>query len=238
MQKKVADKGAAKKAKNTGVVGKVKKQGAENPDAENADSETNITNLVGAPLNNKNAVGNKVGPGEPLKNKRAVTTGEFESIFFTDDIIEESERPLLADSFNKYVSQLVLIKTEQARVKRIMHRIAVLKATPGGMVFESAIKNKSTVTTQYRKRNEDGELVDGRSNTVTEDSYSHVVVPVLAEITKLEDALTRVQGRLQRAIGVWHRMEMDDKKHVINKVKFKLYTQRLAGYVDLDELLG
>ena len=136
------------------------------------------------------------------------------------------------------MAQLVLIKTEQARVKRILQRIAVLKNTPGGMVFESATKNKSTVTTQYRKRTDEGELVDGSSNTVTEDSSSHVAVPVLAEITKLEDALTRVQGRLQRAIEVWHRMELDDEKRVIDRAKFKLYTQRLAGYVDLDELLG
>ena len=139
--------------------------------------------------------------------------------------------------FDKYVAQLTIIQGERIRAKRIFGRIAALKNTPSGMVFDSVTKNKSIVETQYRKRTGEGELVDGSSNTVTEDSSSHVVVPVLREILKQEDALTRVQGRLQRAIMDWHKMEMDDEKRIIDRAKFKLYAQRLSGYVDLDELL-
>ena len=235
--KKSQKKVATPEAEKTDKIGRGKNSRAEKSGGENTDSKTNTKKPGGQP-NNQNAAGNRGGIGGPKENKFALTTGEFESIFFTPDIIEEDERPLLKATFDKYVAQLVLIKTEQTRVKRIMQRIAALKSTPGGMVFESATKNKSTVTTQYRKRTEEGELVDGSSNTVTEEGSAHVAVPVFAEIVKLEDALTRVQGRLQRAIEVWHRMELDDEKRVIDRAKFKLYTQRLAGYVDLDELLG
>jgi len=247
--KRVADKVAAKKPKvskkvatskseKTGNGAEEKNFQAKKSGAESTEKKTNTPHPQ-ARFGNQNAAGNKGGKGGPVRNKFALTTGEFESIFFTPDIVEDDERPLLEVAFDKYVAQLTIIKTEQTRVKRIMQRIAVLKDTPGGMVFESATKNKSTVTTQYRKRDpESNELVDGSSNTVTEDSSSHVAVPVLQEIMKLEDALGRVHGRLQRAIEVWHRMEMDDEKRVIDRAKFKLYTQRLAGYVDLDELLG
>lgn len=208
------------------------------PDNE-SNNESNKTNTPHpqARFGNKNAYGNKGGKGGPKGNKFALTTGEFESVFFTPDIIDEDERALLEAPFNKYISQLVIIKTEQARAKRIMKRIAELKDTPGGMVFDSVSKSKSTTTTQYRKRDGDGQLVDGSSNTVTEDGSSHVAVPIRAAIKDLEDALTRVQGRLQRAIEVWHKMEVEDEKRIIDRAKFRLYTQRLAGYVDLDELL-
>ncbi len=39
-----------------------------------------IGNSSGAPAGNKRAVGNKGGPGGPPRNKKAVTTGEFETI--------------------------------------------------------------------------------------------------------------------------------------------------------------
>jgi len=235
---KVAKKVATSKYEKVGNGAEEKNIRAKKSEVESAETKTNTPHPQ-ARFGNKNAAGNKGGKGGPTRNKFALTTGEFESIFFTPDIVEDGERPLLEVAFDKYVAQLTIIKTEQTRVKRIMQRIAVLKDTPGGMALDSATKNKSVVTTQYRKRDpESNELVDGSSNTVTEDSSSHVAVPVLQEIMKLEDALTRVQGRLQRAIEVWHRMEMDDEKRVIDRAKFKLYTQRLAGYVDLDELLG
>ena len=137
----------------------------------------------------------------------------------------------------KYNEQSRIIKSLRIREMRMYARIATLKATPGGMVFDSVTKNKATTTTQYNKRDENGDVIPGSSNTVTEDSSSHVAVPVLAEIMKIEDALTRVQGRLQRAIEVWHKMELDDSKLAIDEAKLNLYRMRITGQLDLDFLL-
>ena len=187
-----------------------------------------------ARFGNKNAVGGKGGNGGPPKNKKALKTGEYETIFFTPDIFDEEEIAILDIEVNKYDEQSRLIKTLRIREKRMLVRIATLKNTDGGMVFDSVTKNKATTTTAYIKA--DGE--PGSSNKVTEDSSSHTAVPVLAEIMKIEEALTRVQARLQRAIEVWHKMELEDEKLTIDHAKLELYRQRITGQVDLDELIG
>ena len=187
-----------------------------------------------ARFGNKNAVGGKGGNGGPPKNKKALKTGEYETVFFTPDIFDEEEIALLYIDVNKYDEQSRIIKTLRIREKRMLSRIATLKNTHGGMVFDSVTKNKSTTTTTYTKASGD----KGGSNAVTEDSSSHVAVPVLAEIMKIEEALTRVQARLQRAIEVWHKMELEDAKLAIDHAKLELYRQRITGQIDLDELIG
>ena len=209
-----------------------------------------------ARFGNKNAYGNKGGKGGPLKNKFALRTGEYETIFFNENILDMDEMALLDIEVCKYNEQSRLVKSLRIREMRMYARIAALKNTPGGMVFDSVTKNKSTTTTgaarkcgrvatfdavkcteQYNKHDAEGEVIPGSSNKVTEDSSSHVAVPVLAEIMKIEDALTRVQGRLQRAIEVWHKMELDDSKLAIDQDKLDFYRMRITGQIDLDELV-
>ena len=197
-------------------------------------TETKTSKRMGPPFGNKNAVGGNGGNGGPPKNKKALTTGEYETVFFTPDIFDEEEMVLLNIEVNKHDEQSRLIKTLRIREKRMLVRIATLKNTLGGMVFDSVTENKSTTTTAYTKA--DGE--SGSSNTVTEDSSSYVAVPVLAEIMKIEEALTRVQARLQRAIEVWHKMELEDAKLAMDHAKLELYRQRITGQIDLDELIG
>ena len=187
-----------------------------------------------ARFGNKNAVGGKGGNGGPPKNKKAIKTGEYETVFFTPDIFDEEEMALLDIGVNKYDEQSRLIKTLRIREKRMLVRIATLKSTDGGMVFDGVTKNKSTTTTTYTKA--DGSK--GSSNTVTEDSSSHAATPVLKRIMEIEEALTRVQARLQRAIEVWHKMELEDAKLAIDHAKLELYRQRITGQIDLDELIG
>jgi len=194
---------------------------------------TNTKRRGGQP-GNRNAEGNRGGKGGPAGNKNALTTGEYETVFFTPDIFDEEEMALLDIEVNKHDEQSRLIKTLRIREKRMLVRIAALKNTQGGMVFDSVTKNKSTTTTAYTKADGD----KGSSNTVTENSSSHVAVPVLAEIMRIEEALTRVQTRLQRAIEVWHKMELEDAKLAIDHAKLELYRQRITGQIDLDELIG
>lgn len=134
----------------------------------------------------------------------------------------------------KYDEQSRLIESLRIREKRMFVRIATLKHTLGGMVFDSVTKNKATTTTAYTKA--DGE--PGSTNTVTEDSSNHTAIPVLAEVMRIEEALTRVQARLQRAIEVWHKMELEDAKLAIDQAKLELYRSRITGQIDLDELIG
>ena len=233
---KKRSKSSERSEKNPSNNGVAKNNESEVPEPKTA--ETNTKSRSAALIGNKNAYGNKGGKGGPHGNKFAVTTGEYETIFFPPDIVDAEELALMNVAVCKYNEQSRMIKSLRIREMRMYRRIATLKATPGGMVFDSVTKNKSTTTTQYNKRGEDGEVVPGSSNTVTEEGSSHVAVPVLAEIIKIEEALTRVQGRLQRAIELWHRMELDDAKLTIDQSKLDLYRMRITGQIDLDELVG
>ena len=50
------------------------------------------SNLSVTHLGNQNAVGNSGGPGAEEGNKRALTTGEYETIFF--DVLSEEEKSI------------------------------------------------------------------------------------------------------------------------------------------------
>ena len=64
------------------------------------------------------------------------------------------------------------------------------------------------------------------------------VDPASAErIAALEDALSRVTGRLQRAVEVYHRMAHDDERLAMDGKKLALYMQQFVGAIDLEKLL-
>ena len=180
-------------------------------------------------IGNQNAKGNRGGKGGPIRNKHAVKTHEYETIFWTADIIDDEERDLLNADYNKYVVQYLLVDTLKIREKRILQRIQELQSNINGMTFDSVTKTKNKTDTTYKKK--------GSSVTVEEDNISHVAIPNLKRIMELEEVLTRVQGKLQRAIEVLHRMEIEDKKLAIDLEKLELYKQRITGQIDLDELL-
>lgn len=56
-------------------------------------NKNSVGNRGGAPTGNKRTVGNKGGPGGPLRNKKAVTKGEYETIWM--DAFEEDEQDLV-----------------------------------------------------------------------------------------------------------------------------------------------
>ncbi|GIO97753.1 hypothetical protein J14TS5_28390 [Paenibacillus lautus] len=67
-----------------------------------------VGNSSGAPAGNKRAVGNKGGSGGPPRNKKAVTTGEYETIWL--DALEDEERELL--EMNEYIARHFLLKLD------------------------------------------------------------------------------------------------------------------------------
>ena len=196
---------------------------------------------VGGPKGNQYAAGNKGGKGGPRRNKHALTTGEHETIFFniffTADILDEEERRLLNVDYDKYILQCLLLDTLTIREKRILKRIRDTEITPGGMVFDSVTKTKGSGCTHTLNRNKGGDERSENEMTISQDNSSHIAKPAIKRVMELEDALTRVQARKQAAIGQLHRMEMDDKRLLMDKDKLKLFKQRISGRIDLDELL-
>ncbi|MHB1681605.1 MAG: phage terminase small subunit [Bacilli bacterium] len=139
----------------------------------------------GAPKGNRNTVGNIGGLGGPIGNKKAVTTGEHETIWF--DTLEPEERALYA-SVN--TGTLVQIEQElrllEIRERRMLQRIADAK---NGMADPA-----TTVVTGTDRQGP----IDARTEQ-QESRYERIL--------RLEDALTRVQEKKLKLLDLQHKIQ-------------------------------
>lgn len=156
----------------------------------------------GAQPRNKNAVGH--GGTGPPGNKNAVTTGEFETLFF--DCLDPEEK-MLAEAVSLNKEQLLLqeIQLLTVRERRMLKRIENLRQADF-----TTVSKKSGI--------EKGEITDLSENRVT-----------LGQIQNIEDALTRVQARKQAAIDSLHRYGMDDARLEIELMRLDLQALKLGG---------
>ncbi len=163
---------------------------------------------------NKNAKGNR-GGAAPEKNKNAVTTGEFETLLF--DCLEPEERRL-ADAVPADKEQLLLqeIRLLTVREYRMLRRIEDLKRT------EEYFDNGEPVA---------GMTVVGRKTGIEKDHETDLKEfrGKLGQIQSVEDALTRVQGRKQRAIEALHKFGFDDAHLEIELAKVELAALKIGG---------
>ena len=160
----------------------------------------NVAKRKGGQPGNKNAL----GAGAPENNKNAVTTGEFETLFF--DCLDSDERRL-AEAVPQDKEQLLLqeIQLLTVRERRMLKRIENLR--------------QADFTTVSKKTGiEKGERTD-----LSEDRAT------LGQIQNIEDALTRVQARKQAAIDSLHRYGVDDARLEIELMRLDLQALKLGG---------
>lgn len=153
---------------------------------------------------NKNAKGNKGGHA-PLKNKNAVTTGEYESIY--KDVLDDEEIEL----FNGYSVKNKVKELENElklliiRERRMLKRIADLNSTGKDLTINSITRNKSS-TTEY------GGNISESSSTYAEST--------IEKVQRIEEALTRIQEAKRRCIDSLHKIEIENKKHDLQEKVF------------------
>ncbi len=144
--------------------------------------------------NNKNAKGNKGGPGAEFGNKRALTTGEYEDIFST--VFSEQEVKIYKDY--ELENKEKLLKEEYKiltiRELRMLDRIKILQDKDKDLTIDNIkkreTKRKATIETE----------------TVTEAECTINI------IQKIEEGLTRVQDAKRKCIETLHKMNIDDKR--------------------------
>lgn len=83
-------------------------------------SKTNSTSLGGAPIGNKNAVGNIGGPGGPIGNKKAETHGFF-SKYLPDDTLEIIEEIQEKNPLDILLEQITIQYAAIIRAQKIMY---------------------------------------------------------------------------------------------------------------------
>ena len=173
----------------------------------------NVARKRGGQPGNKNAVG-QGGTGPP-GNKNAVTTGEFETLLF--DCLDPEERRL-ADAVPADKEQLILqeIRLLTVREHRMLRRIEALR--------------------KAEEYYDNGELAAGmtmvsRKSGIEKDHETDLkeFQGKLGQIQAVEDALTRVQGRKQRAIEALHKFGFDDARLEIELAKVELASLKVGG---------
>ena len=188
----------------------------------------------GAPKGNKNAVGNRGGTGGPVGNKKAVTTGEFESIWF--DCLTEEEKVLCNTINTDTLAQVEEdIRLITLRERRMMERIRRL--------MEGLTEKERKVLQELHTSKKMVEVFDEQAGI-----YKIVPIPetkmVVTEITetecraiddilKIEEALTRVQDKKTRAIALKHSIEVTEsielEKLKISKARLLLEIEKAKG---------
>ena len=145
--------------------------------------------------------GNQNATGPP-ENKNAVKTGEFETLFF--DCLEPDEQKLI-QAVQPDKEQLKLLE-QTSYPEDDQGEDELEKAPPGMSVtkYKSGMeKGKPTLLREYEG--------------------------ILGQIQSIEDALTRVQARRQRAIEALHKFGYDDAHLELETMKFELELLKQDG---------
>lgn len=162
------------------------------------------SNLSKVKKGNKNAKGNKGGPGAKKNNKRALKTGEYETIY--EDLLTKEERNIIKqiELDDKKYQLLSEIKILSIRERRILFRIQKLQINGKDMVVNTI--SKSSI--QNTKWND---------STTTHTNIENTDIAV----QRLEDALTRVQEAKRRYLDSYHKIENDDRKLELELIRLE-----------------
>lgn len=157
--------------------------------------------------------GNKNSSGGPVNNKKALRTGEFETLFF--NTLKEDEKELISlVQLDKEQLLLQEIQLLTVRERRMLKRIEDIKESAEYVDGAENIRDMTAV--KYRTGTEKDKRTD-----LTEYQGK------LGQIQSVEDALTRVQARKQKAIDSLHRYGFDDARLDIELMKVELASLKM-----------
>lgn len=174
----------------------------------------------GAPKGNQNAIGNR-GGAAPAGNKNAVTTGEFEALLF-DCLNDEEKRLVEAVPVDKQRLLLQEIQLLTVRERRMLKRIEAIKESVESLFSGETIEGMTLVGRKYgMEKGKETDLKEYRGK--------------LGQIQDIEEALTRVQARKQRAIESLHKFGFDDSQLQIESKKLEIAV-RATGIIEGEDL--
>jgi uncharacterized protein YjcR len=197
---------------NPKMISKWKKQDAWALDR----SPTALKKKGGAPKGNRNAAGNTTKGKAPKGSKRALKTGEYETILL--NTLTDEERGLIPriqlDKILVMREELMLLTI---RERRMMQRIDdLLRKSNNGMGIAKIVETK-------------GSEPDHRGRIRDTKSTSTEVLPILNAVQRIEEALTRVQMRKQMVVDQLHKIENDDRQYELALKRLELDTMRVEN---------
>lgn len=189
-----------------------------------------VGNRGGAPKGNQNAVGNKGGTGGPYGNKKAVTTGEYETIWM--DALEEDEQALVDQVDTDPVQQAdEAIKLLTIRERRMLKRIGRLMdgLTEKQRRVLSELKATKDVITVHDEKTGVTRTVPITRTEMVETEIEETEYRAIDDIIKLEEALTRVQDKKLKAIELMNKLIAIDEEKQVRTAILQIELQKLQG---------
>jgi uncharacterized protein YjcR len=187
-----------------------------------------VGNKGGAPRGNQNAKGNRGGKGGPPGNKKAVTTGEHESIWF--DTLDEDEQELLGEIDTDPIAQadeaITLLSIRERRMLVRIKRLTNGLSESQRRVLHQ-LKSIKDVIEVHDEKSGITKKVPTVRNEMVESEIEETTYRAIDDILKLEEALTRVQDKKLKAIELKNRLQDEERQVRIEKLKFEL--QMLRG---------
>lgn len=187
-------------------------------------SKSNVTNKGGAPPGNKNAVGNKgnKSASPPKRNKNAVKTGEYETIFA--ELLSDEEK----DIYSNMNDDPFFILEEEIRILKI-RQYRMLKRIKDA---EAGLNDEEVERLQQLRKVKEPSVIDGKMVTVKREVLKDVQITrktfrKLDDILAIEDALTRVSNQLTKSIKQLNELSLSQDK----KVLFGRQTEKLDAEI-------
>lgn len=174
-----------------------------------AKDDCSTTNKGGAPPGNQNAKGNRGNSraSPPSRNKNALKTGEYETIFedFLSDEEKEIYSDLSEDPFSVLSEEIKLLKIRQ---RRMMQRIKDA---------EAGLDQEEIERLQQLRKVKEPTVIDGKVVTIKREALKDVQITrkqyrKIDNILVIEEALTRISGQLTKAVKQLADIGMVDKR--------------------------
>lgn len=174
--------------------------------------KSNVTNQGGASIGNQNAKGNKGNSraSPPKRNKNALKTGEYETIFF--DTLSDDEKDIYSslDDDPSFVlsEEIRLLKIRQLRM---MKRI---KEAESGLNDEEVdrLQQMRKIKTPIEK---DGKKLEIKREVMQDVQVSRKTYRKIDDILSIEDALTRISNQLTKAIKQLNALATEESRNKV-----------------------
>lgn len=189
-----------------------------------------VGNRGGAPPGNQNAKGNRGGPGGPYRNKKAVTTGEYETIWM--DALEEDEQDLVdlvdTDPLQQAAESIKLLAI---RERRTLQRIGKLMngLTEKQRRVLNELKAIKDVMTVHDEKSGLTKTIPVTRTEMVESEVEETEYRAVDDILKIEEALTRVTDKKLKAVELMNRLIAVDEEKQVRTAILQIELQQLQG---------
>lgn len=157
----------------------------------------NVTNQGGAPFGNQNAKGNKGNSraSPPKRNKNALKTGEYETIFF--DTLSDDEKDIYS-SLNDDPSFALSEEIRLLKIRQLRMMKRIKKAEEG--LNEEEVERLQQLRKIKTPIEKDGKKLEIKREAMQDIQVSRKVYRKIDNILSIEDSLTRISNQLTKSI--------------------------------------